>query len=243
VSPDPRARGVGIRRRGRRPHEWVATVEAVAIATAVTLGVTTALIVAIRPPEWHDLVGAQVTAERVTTIPLRFYSASPPATHKARAMAGRSVAARPSRPVAPRSAAAVSTNVAAAAADTTAVRHEVEPAGAAGIFGPAPSAEAAARLRLLFGSPDSLSPEAKRAQILSQLGAEAAALAPTGTNGSISVGLPGGGPSRAQRKRDSITYAEDLRILHRLQTRADSVKRARADSVKRARTDSVTRAR
>jgi hypothetical protein len=56
----------------------------------------------------------------------------------------------------------------------------------------------------------------------------------------IQVPLPGGGPSAASRRRDSIQNAEYQEILARIKTRADSVRRERVkDSLRR---DSVTRA-
>jgi len=45
--------------------------------------------------------------------------------------------------------------------------------------------------------------------------------------GGISIPLPGGGPSPAQRKRDSTINAHTLPILDRLKQRADSMKAAR----------------
>ena len=44
---------------------------------------------------------------------------------------------------------------------------------------------------------------------------------------SLPIGLPGGGPSRAQRRRDSVNNAHALVILRRLWARADSVREAR----------------
>ncbi len=49
---------------------------------------------------------------------------------------------------------------------------------------------------------------------------------------SIAVGLPGGGPTRAQRKRDSTINADVVARLDRIRARADSV--AKADSMARA---------
>lgn len=47
------------------------------------------------------------------------------------------------------------------------------------------------------------------------------------TIGGFSIPLPGGGPSRAQRKRDSTVNAHVLPILQRLRQRADSALAAR----------------
>lgn len=49
---------------------------------------------------------------------------------------------------------------------------------------------------------------------------------------SLPIGLPGGGPSRAQRRRDSVNNAHALVILRRLWARADSLRAAhRRDSL------------
>ncbi len=50
---------------------------------------------------------------------------------------------------------------------------------------------------------------------------------------SIPVGLPGGGPSKAQRDHDRRVHTENQAALARIQARQDSV--ARADSLERAR--------
>lgn len=58
---------------------------------------------------------------------------------------------------------------------------------------------------------------------------------PMMTGASIPIGLPGGGPTRAQRKRDSILNAEVEARLARVKARADSIEAARRDSIARAR--------
>ena len=57
---------------------------------------------------------------------------------------------------------------------------------------------------------------------------------PIMTGASIPIGLPGGGPTRAQRKRDSILNAEVEARLERVKARADSIEAARRDSIARA---------
>jgi hypothetical protein len=57
---------------------------------------------------------------------------------------------------------------------------------------------------------------------------------PQQTGASIPIGLPGGGPTRAQRKRDSILNAEVEARLERVKARADSIEAARRDSIARA---------
>lgn len=54
--------------------------------------------------------------------------------------------------------------------------------------------------------------------------------------GSISIGLPGGGPTAAERRRDSTAHAAGRRQIGRLDLRADSLRRdsVRRDSVRRA---------
>jgi len=51
---------------------------------------------------------------------------------------------------------------------------------------------------------------------------------------SIPVGLPGGGPTKAQRKRDSTINADVAARLARVKARADSIEKARRDSIERA---------
>jgi translation initiation factor IF-2 len=58
-----------------------------------------------------------------------------------------------------------------------------------------------------------------------------------GAGVNLNVGLPGGGPSNAQRRRDRAVHAENVVLLDRLRLRADSVAEAR-----RRRTDSLARA-
>lgn len=65
-----------------------------------------------------------------------------------------------------------------------------------------------------------------------------------GAGVSLNVGLPGGGPSNAQRARDRRVHAENVVLLDRLHARADSIadaRRRRVDSLHRA--DSVRAAR
>jgi hypothetical protein len=60
----------------------------------------------------------------------------------------------------------------------------------------------------------------------------------------VGVGLPGGGPSNAQRARDRATHAENLTVLARIRTQGDSIiaARRRADSLAAARRgDSLAR--
>lgn len=57
---------------------------------------------------------------------------------------------------------------------------------------------------------------------------------PMQTGVSIPIGLPGGGPTRAQRKRDSTLNAEVSARLERVKARADSIETARRDSIARA---------
>jgi len=57
---------------------------------------------------------------------------------------------------------------------------------------------------------------------------------PIMTGTSIPIGLPGGGPTRAQRKRDSTLNAEVSARLERVKARADSIEKARRDSIARA---------
>jgi hypothetical protein len=77
-----------------------------------------------------------------------------------------------------------------------------------------------------------LSP-AERDSILRAQGADARTgsssggpTAGTGAGVSIGVGLPGGGPTRAQRQRDSALHADNVARLRRIQEQA----RRRADS-------------
>ena len=57
---------------------------------------------------------------------------------------------------------------------------------------------------------------------------------PMQTGASIPIGLPGGGPTRAQRKRDSTLNADVAARLARVKARADSIEAARRDSLARA---------
>ncbi|HEX5581229.1 MAG TPA: hypothetical protein VFX39_06585, partial [Gemmatimonadaceae bacterium] len=50
---------------------------------------------------------------------------------------------------------------------------------------------------------------------------------------SLPIGLPGGGPSKAQRERDRRVHAENTAALARIKAREDSI--ARADSLERVR--------
>lgn len=56
-----------------------------------------------------------------------------------------------------------------------------------------------------------------------------------GAGVSIPVGLPGGGPTRAQRQRDSTVNADVQARLARLRARQDSIAQARRDSLEAAR--------
>ena len=62
----------------------------------------------------------------------------------------------------------------------------------------------------------------------------------TPPSGGFNVGLPGGGPSNAQRKRDRIVDADVTARLKRIREQGEARLRARADSVARA--DSIRRA-
>jgi hypothetical protein len=92
-------------------------------------------------------------------------------------------------------------------------------------------AEAARRpVRLSAAERDSLMREAAR---VGRAGGASGAL-PGGASGgagvSIGVGLPGGGPTRAERQRDSALHADNVARLARIQAQA----RRRADSTARA---------
>lgn len=71
--------------------------------------------------------------------------------------------------------------------------------------------------------------------------------APIATAGvSVGVGLPGGGPSAAQRARDRATHAENVVVLDRIALRADSVceaRRRRVDSLRTVARDERAAAR
>jgi hypothetical protein len=92
------------------------------------------------------------------------------------------------------------------------------------------------------GSGTSLSQEDRdvqhRAAALKAILARAAGLpTPPSGGGGIPVGLPLGGPSRAQRERDRAIHGENMAIMERIQRRADSLTAARrqrlADSLAR----------
>ncbi|MDQ6831345.1 MAG: hypothetical protein M3081_20990 [Gemmatimonadota bacterium] len=216
------------------------------IASAVlTVGLVAAMAISVRGYH-HEIesgprvAGEPVTREQVTFVQPRDMPAPvvplPRVTPQSRVVAP----ATPARTLSPPRASDSASNAPPAVA-TRSVPGDASPAPppAAG-RAPASSCVGPCDAGTTVGVRTAAKPENDRDATISAIAdAMRAAAASSGrpTSGmggvSLNVGLPGGGPSRAQRKRDSTINADVTARLDRIRARGDSV--VKADSIARAR--------
>ncbi|MEP6690460.1 MAG: hypothetical protein ABJD07_04850 [Gemmatimonadaceae bacterium] len=218
---------------------------AFAAGAVVTIALGASMAISVRGYDHGPARGAPPAAataaerERLVYVRPRPADVAPPPVQPPRAR-DRAVAARPSAgpppDAAPRDTSAIHAPPAPPsmgdAPPTPATAPSTAPARAGGAcIGPCSAAAAPA---FTWGRPNAPPSRAERDSVLAVVADRVAhSQSPPAARGpgvSIAVGLPGGGPTRAQRQRDSTINADVLARMARIRARYDS---ARSDSAQR----------